>query len=195
MSRPREFDEAAALRNAMYTFWSKGFEATSVSDLTESMGVSRSTLYASFGDKEAVFDRVLDLYADEISAERYRLLRDAVSAREGLRAYFLHHIRFATDPQFPGGCLVVNTAVELKTLDDKVGAALAARSEKMEGSIRELLARGQQRGEISELKDIRALARLYAAFTYGLHVLARMGRGRKNLELSVDAALSALDER
>lgn len=193
MPRPREFDEAAALRQAMHTFWTKGFEATSINDLTESMNVSRSTLYASFGDKQAVFERVLDLYAEEISAERYRILREAASAREGLRAYLLHHIRFATDPRFPGGCLVVNTACELETLDDKVSTALAKRADKMEGTIRDLLTRAQKSGELAETKDVRSLARMFAAFTYGLHVLSRMGRERRNLELSVDAALSALD--
>jgi TetR/AcrR family transcriptional repressor of nem operon len=110
-----------------------------------------------------------------------------------LRAYLLHHIRFATDPRFPGGCLVVNTACELETLDDKVSAALAARSDRMETAIRDLLTRAQKSGELAKAKDVRALARMFAAFTYGLHVLAKVGRERRNLEASIDAVLEALN--
>src|SRR5260370_32618194 len=111
MARPREFDESQALRAAMRTFWSKGYEATSISDLTDAMRVSRSTLYASFGEKDQIFDRAVALYIEEISNERYAILRDARSARSGLREFFQHHINVATGDRYPGGCLTLNTAV------------------------------------------------------------------------------------
>jgi TetR/AcrR family transcriptional repressor of nem operon len=189
MARPREFDEAAALRAAMTTFWARGYEATSVTDLTESMGVSRSTLYASFGDKQAVFQRALDLYSKNISAERYRILAEAVSAREGLREFFLSHISTATDPRYPGGCLVVNTACESELPD----GSLRERADRLENGIRELLVRARKSGELGEGKDVRALARMYTSFTYGIHVLARMGRTRGELEESIAPALLALE--
>jgi TetR/AcrR family transcriptional repressor of nem operon len=191
MSRPREFDEEQAVRGAMRTFWTKGFEATSVTDLTESMGVSRSTLYASFGDKQAVFQRALDLYGKDISGERYRILAEAVSAREGLREFFLNHIATATDPRFPGGCLVVNSACERSIPD----ARIRERADRLESALRELLVRARKSGEIGGTKDPGALARMFASFTYGLHVLARMGRTRAQLEESIAPALTSLDDR
>ncbi len=193
MARPREFDESEALRAAMRTFWSKGYEATSISDLTDAMRVSRSTLYASFGEKDQIFDRAVDLYTEEISNERYAILRDAKSARTGLRDFFQHHINVSTGDRYPGGCLIVNTAVGNAGVPDRVSKFVAERALHAEKAIRELLLRGQASGEISRDKDVHALARMFMATTYGIHVLARMHRNRRNLEPIVDAALTALD--
>lgn len=193
MGRPREFDESTALRAAMRTFWAKGYEATSISDLTDAMGVSRSTLYSSFGEKDRVFDRAVELYTAEISTERYAILRDATDAREGLRAFFRHHIDVTTGSDYPGGCLIVNTAVGNAGVPDRITALIAERAAAGERAIRSLLERGQAGGQISKKKDAAVLARMLMATVYGIHVLARMGRTRRNLEPIVDAALAALD--
>lgn len=191
MARPREFDEADALRAAMRTFWSKGYEGTSITDLTEAMGVSRSTLYASFGDKESVFDRAVELYTEEISSQRYAILREAESARQGLRDFLQHHINVATGRRYPGGCLIVNSAAELDAVGGRVAQAIAARAQFAEDAIHALLERGKKSGEIAKSKDTRAAARMLIAVTYGIHVLARMKRDRKNLEEVIETAVSA----
>ena len=191
MARPREFDEPSALRAAMHMFWSKGYEATSISDLTEAMGVSRSTLYSSFGEKDAIFDRAMALYTSEVTSERYRILRDAESVRQGLRDYLEHHVKVATSSRYPGGCLLVNVACG--DLTDRLSAFVAERASATEKALRGLLERGQKSGEISKKKDIHALARTILATSYGIHVLSRMKRDRKNLEEIVDVVLASLD--
>jgi TetR/AcrR family transcriptional repressor of nem operon len=193
MARPREFDESDALRAAMRTFWTKGYEATSITDLTEAMNVSRSTLYASFGEKDQLFDRAVALYTEEVSNERYRILRDAKSVRQGLRDFFQHHIDTTTAGHYPGGCLIVNTAVGSAGVPDRVARFVSDRAAAGEKAIRDLLARGQASGEIARKKDIDALARMLVATAYGIHVLGRMKRNRRNLQPIVDAALAALD--
>ncbi|MFL6245362.1 MAG: TetR/AcrR family transcriptional regulator [Thermoanaerobaculia bacterium] len=193
MARPREFDEETALRKAMDTFWTKGFEATSVSDLTEAMGIGRSSLYASFGDKDAVFARAVDLYMREVAAERVRILRTATSARQGLRDFFAHHIRVALDPRTPAGCMVVNTALEIDGVAQETAERLTSRSKIVDQAMRELLERAQSSGEIDRSADARALALMLVAVSYGIHVMARMHRDRKTLQMIADGALAALN--
>ena len=185
MPRPREFDEDDALRKAMETFWTRGFEGTSISDLTEAMGLSRSSLYASFGDKDAVFARVMDRYMRDISAERVRILRTAATMREGVRAFFEHHIRVATDPRTPSGCLVVNTALEIDALAEETADKLTSRSRIVDHAMRELLER-------DGVPDAKSKALMLVAVSYGIHVMARMHRDRKTLQAIADAALAAL---
>jgi TetR/AcrR family transcriptional repressor of nem operon len=192
MARPREFDEDLALRNAMEVFWRKGLGATSLTDLTDAMGLSRSSLYAAFGDKETLFARALDRYMAEISAERVRILRDAATVREGLRDYFEHHIRVALDPRTPPGCLFVNTALEMNALPPHLAGVLGSRAKIGETAVRSLLERGQATGEIPRTKDPRSLALVIVALSYGIHVMARMHADRKKLEAIADTALEAV---
>jgi TetR/AcrR family transcriptional regulator, transcriptional repressor for nem operon len=192
MARPREFDELAVLRRAMETFWNKGFEATSMTDLTDSMGVSRSSLYAAFGDKDRLFARALELYLTDISAERVELLRKATSVREGLRDFFEHHIRVALDPRTPLGCLVVNTALEMETVAETTAERLSSRARVGEAAVRELIERGRQAGEIDPSKDARSLALMIVAVSYGIHVMARMHRDRKTLQAIASTAIEAV---
>lgn len=192
MARPRAFDEEQAIRKAMDVFWSKGFEATSLADLTEAMGLSKSSLYAAFGDKDRLFGRALDLYVAEISAERVRILRTARSAREGLRDYFEHHIRVALDPRTPLGCLFVNSAVEVDRLATATGDRLAARAKTGEAAVRDLLERARKAGEIASSKDTRSLALMIVAVSHGIHVMARMHSDRRKLEAVAEAAIEAV---
>jgi TetR/AcrR family transcriptional repressor of nem operon len=192
MARPRAFNEETALRKAMDTFWTKGFEATSVTDLTGAMGIGRSSLYAAFGDKDAVFSRAIELYMREVSAERVRILRTAESARQGVRDFFAHHIRVATDPRTPAGCLVVNTALEIDGVAEEAAERLTSRSKIVDQAMREMLERAQAAGEIGRAVDVRALALMLVAVSYGIHVMARMHRDRRTLQAIADAALAQL---
>lgn len=192
MARPREFDEEEALRKAMEIFWRKGLGATSLTDLTEGMGVARSSLYSSFGDKETLFARALDRYMGEVSAERVRILRNARSVREGLRDFFAHHIRVALDPRTPPGCMVVNTALELESLPAHLAELLDSRARAGEAAVDALLKRGQAAGEIDRTKDTRSFAAMIVALSYGIHVMARMHGDRKKLQVIADTAIAAV---
>ena len=192
MARPREFDEETALRQAMDVFWTKGYEATSLNDLIDATGIARSSLYATFADKDTLFGRALDLYMSEISAERVRILRTAASAREGIRNFLEHHIRVALDPRTPPGCFVVNTALEMETIPAEVAERLSSRTKAGEIAVRELLERAQKSGEIDRKKDTKALALMIVAVSYGIHVMARMSADRKKLQQIADTALQSL---
>src|SRR5579872_4150278 len=104
MGRPREFSEADALDAAMRVFWSKGYEGTSLDDLTRAMGINRSSLYASFGDKEKLFNRVIARYSEGPLA----FIREALqqpTARAVIEALLRFTVAFLGDPTHPRGCL------------------------------------------------------------------------------------------
>src|ERR1700731_3297328 len=106
MGRPRGFDEEAALDAAMRVFWTKSYEGATIADLTEAMGINRSSMYAAFGDKEAVFDRVMERYRDG----RMTFIRQALaqpSLGEVVAGLMLGTAEFLSTPGNPRGCLLI----------------------------------------------------------------------------------------
>src|SRR5881296_1680862 len=110
MGRPRAFDLEKALDLALRVFWEKGYEGTALSDLTEAMGINRPSLYAAFGNKEALFRKALDRYADGPAAYVRHALEEP-SARAVVERVFRGTVELLTDPRNPGGCLAVHGAL------------------------------------------------------------------------------------
>ena len=114
----KSFDEEQVLDAAMRVFWEKGYDATSIADIVAVTGASRYGLYDLFGDKRALFLRVLDRYLDiVICGYLGDLLMEDASA-ETIRAYFEHLISIAEQPEIRFGCLMCSTAIELAAEDD-----------------------------------------------------------------------------
>jgi len=193
MARPKEFDREEVLHKALYTFWEKGYDATTLPDLLESMGINRSSLYNTFGDKQSLFREVMSLYYQQTAIKRLTILQKARSARQGLQDYFKHNIDVAVAEYNPGGCLLTNTATTLKTIDKEFVQLIAQSVDRLERALYALLEKGQQSGEITSTKDIKALARLMMAVSYGLNVAARVNPNREMLEDIAKVALSTLD--
>jgi TetR/AcrR family transcriptional repressor of nem operon len=129
MARSRAFDEMAVLRSARDLFWVRGYEATSLGLLQTAMGLSRSSLYETFGSKRALFARVLDHYLAEVIGPRLAPLEQPEAGSAELVDYFEEFGRFLREapPAVAGrGCLLVNTATELAVLDDEAAAVVEA---------------------------------------------------------------------
>src|SRR6202162_5101287 len=107
MGRPRSFDLDEALDSALQVFWRKGYEGTSLSDLTKAVGVNRPSLYAAFGDKEALFRKVLDRYLKGPAAYTQEALREP-TARAVVERLLLGAADLNTDRRNPGGCIIVH---------------------------------------------------------------------------------------
>src|SRR5262245_28573236 len=110
MGRPREFDAEEALERALYVFWRKGYEGASLSDLTEAMGINRPSLYAAFGNKEELFRKALDRYADGPAAFNRQAL-ESKTARGVVECLLRGTAESVTDPCHPAGCLAVQGAL------------------------------------------------------------------------------------
>ncbi|MGH9502745.1 MAG: TetR/AcrR family transcriptional regulator [Terriglobales bacterium] len=188
--RPRSFDVDKALECALRVFWSKGYEGTSLSDLTRAMGINRPSLYAAFGDKEALFRRVLDRYANG----------PAAYIREGLeqptaRSVVEHLLRGAaevmTDPHNPAGCMMVQAALSCNQAVEPVREELTLRRTTGQAALRQRLKRAKAEGDLPRSSNPADLARYIATVVYGMSVQAAGGASRRELRRVADTALRA----
>lgn len=173
MARPREFDEMEALNAAILSFWTRGYEATSVRDLAASMGLTCASLYNAFGDKRALFRRALDHYVANGFSARARRLEAQLPPRDAILAFFDDIIdRSVGDPERKG-CLLVNSALELAPHDPELQEAVEAILIDMEGFFRRCVAAGQEDGTIPRDQPPDDLAGLLLGTLLGMRVLAR----------------------
>jgi len=190
MARPREFDVDQALDRATEVFWTRGYEATSVQDLVDALGVNRASLYATFGDKAQLFAAVIDRYGQHVNAVIGRELAAPAAGAKAIRGWFRALIQAATQPTGPRGCLLIGTvsAEAPDALRDQVVATVRATTDQLQ----ETLARDP---ELAGRDDLRAVARFLAAEGHGLAVLARAGVRRQELEAAAEVALRVLEPR
>src|SRR6266851_36658 len=147
--RPRAFDVDRALDRALHLFWRKGYEGTSLSDLTTAMGINRPSLYAAFGNKEALFRKALDRYADGPAAYVYEAL-DEPTAR-AVAARLLHGaVDLLTDPRTPPGCLLVQGALACGDAAESIRRELVARRAAGEAALRQRFERALADGDLPD---------------------------------------------
>ena len=155
VGRPREFDEAKVLAAAMDAFWRKGYEATSLVDLTTATGLNKASLYRVFGDKHQLFMAALKNYADMEFRETTAVISSAVSPLTNIRAVVQ---KITDDAGSEKGCMMINSMVELAPHDAEVKQLLQAFGEQRLQAIREMIAQAQQAGEIRPGLDPHKLA-------------------------------------
>ena len=194
MARPREFDPETVLDQAMQVFWSKGYEATSLSDLCDATALNRSSLYASFGDKHALFLDTINRYSDRAVARVSAVLSRPMPIREALAAFYADMIENIMAGPGRTGCFLGNCAAEV-TRHDRIAAPIVRRNmERLEATFRDALARAQERGELTPTADIQALARFFLSNSQGLRLMGKTTTDRRTLEDIARIALRCLDE-
>ncbi len=193
MSRPKAFDVDKALDRAMQAFWSKGYEATSMSDLTAAMGLSKSSLYETFGSKHDLFLAAIDRYTRTVASQITGATQIKAPARKIIRALFERAVVRLTEPESRRGCFLNNTAVELGARDDAAAAKVTAGLAVMEKTFLELVERGQREGSVSVRHDAKALARFLTASLNGIMVMGKANPNPVALHDMADVAVAALD--
>lgn len=194
MPRVKEFDPNRALDSAMKLFWEKGYEATSVQDLLERMGINRFSLYDTFGSKHDLFLRALDRYRDEIVAAALEAMEESDGGLALIREYFDATLRFVSSKQGWKGCLMTNSAVELSPHDDGAAARVQAHLKRLEDAFHRQLCVARRTGELRTRRKPRELARFLAGAAQGLGVLSKGSPGRRALRSYVATTLSVLDQ-
>lgn len=192
--RPRAFDREAALSSATRLFWEKGYDATSISDLTEAMGIGSPSLYATFVSKENLYTEALQYYRDKHESIVFERFLAASRAREAV-ACFLHDTAVGLTSGLiakPYGCMVALSSVASdghEQLAERMRAARAATLDKLK--VR--LAQAQSSGEIAPAVDTHALARFIQGVQAGMSILARDGASRVELLDVAEVAMLGWD--
>ena len=176
MARTREFDRTLVLRKAIQVFWTHGFDSTNLPELLEAMGLSKSSLYETFGDKNQLFEEAIDLYAKEIASSKIEKLLSASSVKVGFQAFFAEHIRCCTDRKYPGGCFMANTAISLDNVPPVLAKKIRKSVENSHALFLSQIQKGQKAGEISREKDASALASAIIGTSMGMTVMARVNK-------------------
>ena len=189
MARTKEFDPDAALRDALELFWERGYEATSMADLVDHLGVARASIYATFGGKRELYLKALDRYGELAHPHLLSELSQPGPALPAVRALVTRYALEAAQDDRRRGCFVVNTAVELAPHDPAAARRVQASWDYLETALASALFRAQAQGELAKGKDPRGLARCLLVFLQGLRV---MGKAATEPERLRDAAAQAL---
>ena len=193
MVRPREFDERTALTAAMHCFWAKGFEATSVRDLAAKMGITGTSLYAAFGDKQSLYRRALSHYLDQSVRERIARLEASLAPAEAVAAFFAEIIDRSVGDRQCKGCMLVNTALEVAPHDLPMRRLVAAELKLIEAFFRRCVENGgKARGAPPAAAEADDFGRLLLSVLLGIRVLARTRAPRALLEGAARPALALL---
>lgn len=194
MARTKEFDPQRALARATDLFWRRGFEAASVQELLDCMGIGRGSMYGTFGDKHALFLAALDRYREEAEGSTASTLEEGGSPKESIRAVFGSMVDGLASQEEPRrGCLLANSAVELAPHDAEVGERVSRYVARMEEAFERTIVRGQASGEIADRHDPEALACFLVNNSLGLRVLVKTGASRRALEDVARVALGVLE--
>ncbi|WP_426447211.1 TetR/AcrR family transcriptional regulator [Paenibacillus sp. S-38] len=192
MARPREFDEEQALGAALEVFWDLGYEAASLSDLTERMGINRPSLYAVFGGKRQLFLRCLNLYQENYYEGIRQLAARGGPGLGGLLAVFRQVVEMGLDPRARRGCLFVNTMAELAGRDAELAQDALRFQERLAGLFAGVLGEAVERGELPADTKIRANARFLTMALGGFSLLLKSGPPQEVLEDAVERTLAAV---
>ena len=178
----KKFENNEVLEKAMHAFWARGYEATSIQDLTSCMGINRGSIYATFKDKRNLFLLALEYYETHYRRAFLADLKREHSPREAITTLFNDVVGSALTDKKRSGCLLVNTATERSALDERIAEAVSRGLSETEDFFRQLVEQGKAAGEIPGHVDAAEAASALLGLLTGLRVLARSRPERQVLE-------------
>ncbi|MFP3991213.1 helix-turn-helix domain-containing protein [Streptomyces sp. E11-3] len=194
MARTKEFDPDAALQSALELFWRRGYEATSMADLVEHLGIGRASLYATFGNKRELYLKAMDRYTQTLDPILLDELSQPGPVLPAVRAVVR---RFAAEASADevrlNGCFVTNTAAELAPHDPAAARRVEIGWDHLETPLRAALVRAQAQGELSRVRDPLALARMLLVLLQGIRVVGKASGDPARVRDAAEQALLLLD--
>jgi TetR/AcrR family transcriptional repressor of nem operon len=193
MARTKDFDENEVLGKAINIFWYKGYNGTSMQDLVDGLGISRSSLYDTYGDKHALFVKALESYQIEGSAKICSILNSPDSAKETIKKLLELITGELLVDQKHKGCFMVNAEVEVAPHDPKVSQIVCSNDRQVEDAFYRVIKKGQESSEISNRQDARALARFTFNTVKGMRVTAKSTNDKAVFDDILKLTLATLD--
>ena len=193
MARTRQFDERQALQAAMLVFWEKGYDGTSINDLEQAMGLNRTSIYNAFGNKGALFERVMTCYKESVMADLFARLDSAPNIREGIRRMLNGALDIHFDEDNPGGCLVVLSVMESGQHDAQSIAGMQQTMQELKSALQSRISKAKKSGELSGDLDAGATATTIATTMAGMMVMGKANMSKAALKKTVSQVVGLLD--
>jgi len=191
MGRPRSFDEEAALDAAMRLFWERGYEGTSMADLTKAMKLNPPSIYAAFGDKMALFQAAAKRYAEGPGQYQAKALREP-TLKEVIQALFRNTVAFLNDPRYPSGCMTLTGAMACSVEDEAARDFLAEIRKQNEVDLRARLQQARNSGELPTDVNLDDYTRYLSTILGGLAIQGANGISKSQMKRIADMALRHL---
>jgi len=191
--RPLGYDPDKALDAAMHLFWLQGYEATSLNDLLNAMGLSKSSLYQGFGGKKELFGRCINRYCDTYAGMFLDRLNKAESGHSFIEETLLMAANEARRSEFRRGCLLVNTASEFAQKDPAIAEHVSIGLNRFRGVFLAAVTRGQRDGDITTTVDADLLASYLMSSMGGLKTVVKGGADEQKVKDIVGVILRALE--
>ncbi len=186
--RPPAFNQDQALESAMQTFWTFGYEGTSMAALIEAMKMNKPSIYAAFGNKEALFNQVLDKYVSGPSAFVKEALAEP-TAYLVVKKFLTQAVALLTQQDTPRGCMIVQGALSCGPEAAMMQKKLMAYRARLEEGLKQRFEIAKQQGDLPAASNIQALAKYVATLHQGISVQASSGASKEALLEMIEIAL------
>lgn len=193
MARTKDFNEEEVLEKALAIFWQRGYNGTSMQELVDGLGISRSSMYDTYTDKYTLFVKSLERYREKTAGETMHLISEGSSVKAGIKKMLQSVVNESVCDKSPRGCFIVNTCVESAPHDKAIAKIVQQNMQDAEEVFYLAIKKGQESGEIADRNDARALARFIINTINGIRVTAKAGTDKKVYDDVVKVALDALE--
>jgi TetR/AcrR family transcriptional repressor of nem operon len=193
MARTKDFDENEVLAKAIQIFWHKGYNGTSMQDLVDGLGISRSSLYDTYTDKHTLFVKALESYKNTGADKIQDIINNTTSAKETVKTLLKFTLNELLCDNKQKGCFMVNAEVEVAPHDAEVNSLVCKNDLQMEDAFYQVIQKGKDSGEVKNQQDARALARFIFNTVKGMRVTAKSTTDRAVFNDIISLTILALD--
>ncbi|MGZ3874528.1 MAG: TetR/AcrR family transcriptional regulator [Mucilaginibacter sp.] len=193
MARTKDFDENEVLSKAIQLFWYKGYNGTSMQDLVDSLGISRSSLYDTYTDKHTLFVKALESYQNAGAAKIQEIIQHDGSAKETVKKLLTFVSNELLGDKQQKGCFMLNAEVEVAPHDAEVNAMVCRNDKQLEEAFYQVIKKGKESGEIKNPQDALALARFLFNTVKGMRVTAKSTTDKDVFDDIIQLSVSVLD--
>lgn len=193
MARTKNFNQEEVLDKAVQLFWRKGYNATSANDLVKELGLSRSSLYDTYGDKKTLFVNSLNRYRKTVVAEMIKIIDNSTDVKSTLKDIFRLIIEQDIEAKIPKGCFIVNSAIELSSYDHEIAKIVELNQLGIEEALEKAIIKGQKNGTVSNIQKATDLAKFFYNSIVGIRVSMKYSKFRTSLDAITKINLSILE--